>query len=195
MTRAWRWVNAVTRQIDDVDFWWLITDYIKNNFPTTWSSQEMAKPIEKRHLLAKDIGWGISGNNFKASKKQATFIITHNNSPQRTRWIGGTRRTILQFVVTEFTFRHKTKSNTDMYNNPPWRFMATKNIFEHMLSANSEVFKENFGIVFVANPSVIQDGKNFGNFGLFQTPMNLIVDNNEWKYVLLWQMKILEDLT
>src|SRR5687768_2655731 len=161
--REWKWVNALTGEVMTVDLWWLILDKIYNNYPETWSAEEELKPINKRHLLRNEIAWGISDNNFDSANKTATFNVTHNNSPQRTRWIGGTRRRILQFVITEFAYKWVTGSTTDTWKNPPWRFMATKPIFEHMLSANSEWLTDE-GVTFIANPSVIQDGKNFANF-------------------------------
>ena len=196
MSREWKWVNALTNEIMDVDLWWLILDKIHNNFPTTHSVEELAKPVGKRHLLRDEIAWGISDNNFDSAGKTATFNVTHNNSPQRTRWIGGTRRRILQFVITEFAYKWVTGSTTDTWKNPPWRFMATKPIFEQMMSANSEWLYD-IGVTFIANPSVIQDGKNFANFSLgnnFAAGTQFFMDNNKWKNVLLWQLEILEDL-
>lgn len=196
-SRDWIWVNAITQEIDDIDWWWLIMDKIHDNYPTAWDARQLAKPIEKRCLLRNEITWGVSAQNFEAANAQAAFNVTHNNSPQRMRWIGGGRREILQFVITEFSYAHIEDSVTDTYEKPPWRYMATKPIIEHMLSTNSQWMKD-LGIAFIANPSVVQDGKNFGNFGLvnnFQAPINMFVDNNMWKYVLLWQIKILEDLT
>lgn len=195
-SREWKWVNAITREIDDTDWWWLIMDKIYQNYPTTWDARQLAKPIEKRCLLRDEIVWGVSAQNFEAAQGQAAFNVTHNNSPQRTREIGGARRNILQFVITEFSYAHIEEGVTDTWEQPPWRYMATKPIIEHMLSTNSQWMKD-LGIAFIANPSVVQDGKNFGNFGLvnnFQAPINMFVDNNMWKYVLLWQIKIIEDL-
>ena len=196
MSREWKWVNALTGEIMTVDLWWLILDKIYNNFPTVHSAEELAKPANKRHLLRSEIAFGISDNNFDAAGKTATFNVTHNNSPQRTRWIGGTRRRILQFVITEFAYKWTTGSTTDTWQNPPWRFMATKPLFEHLLSANSEWLYD-IGVTFIANPSVIQDGKNFANFSLgnnFAAGTQFFMDNNKWKNVLLWQLEILEDL-
>jgi len=196
-SREWRWVNAITREIDEVDWWWLIMNKIKENYPTTWDAYQLSKPEEKRCLLHDEITWGVSAQNFEAAQGQAAFNVTHNNSPQRQRWIGGARRDILQFVITEFSYAHIEESVTDTWEKPPWRYMATKPIFEHMLSTNAQ-WMSDLGIAFIANPSVVQDGKNFGNFGLvnnFQAPINMFVDNNMWKYVLLWQIKIIEDLT
>jgi hypothetical protein len=196
-SREWRWVNAITREIDEVDWWWLIMNKIQENYPTTWDAHQLSKPLEKRCLLKDEITWGVSAQNFEAAQGQAAFNVTHNNSPQRQRWIGGARRDILQFVITEFSYAHTEVSVTDTWKEPPWRYMATKPIFEHMLSTNSQWMRD-LGIAFIANPSVVQDGKNFGNFGLvnnFQAPINMFVDNNMWKHVLLWQIKIIEDLT
>lgn len=195
-SREWKWVNAVTREIVDVDWWWLILDKIKSEFPTTWSAEELAKPDYKRHFLRDEIFWGVSDNNFDAANKQATFNVTHNNSPQKSRWIGGTRRRSYQFLITEFAVRHISDSTTDVWEKPPWRFMATKNIFENMLSTNSEWLRS-IGITFIASPSTIQDGKNFANFSLgnnFAAGTQFFMDNNKWKHVLLWQLEILEDL-
>jgi len=175
----------------------MIIDKIRNNYPTDWDPMELLKPEDQRYLLQEEIGWGISDNNFESAQTDATFNVTHNNSPQRMREIGGGRRKYFQFVITEFSYRHTVGSVTDTWSNPPWRYMATKPIFEHMLSANSEWLTD-IGINFIANPSVVQDGKNFGNFGLvnnFTAPINMFMDNNTWKYVLLWQMEIIEDLT
>ena len=195
-SREWRWVNAITREIDIVDWWWLILDKIQQSFPTTWSPEEAAKPSNKRHLLEHEIAWGVSDNNFDAANKQAAFNVTHNNSPQKARWIGGTRRRSYQFLITEFSFRHISNSTTDVWKNPPWRFMATKPIFEHLMGTNSEWLKS-IGINFIAAPSTIQDGKNFANFSLgnnFAAGTQFFMDNNKWKHVLLWQLEILEDL-
>lgn len=196
MTREWKWVNAITGKIDDVDWWWQIMDKIQKNYPTEWDANELLKDEDKRYLLEEEITWGISAQNFQYGQGQATFNVTHNNSPQRKRWIGGGRRESLQFVITEFAYAHIEDSRTDTWEKPPWRYMATKHIFEHMMSANSKWMFDD-GVAFIANPSVVQDGKNFGNFGLvnnFQAPVNMFVDNNMWKYVLLWQIKIIEDL-
>lgn len=197
MTRAWKWVNARTGTIIDVDLWWLILDKIKNNYPTAWDAQELLKPLDRRYLLRNEIGWGYSDQNFEEANLAATFNVTHNNSPQRSRWVGGGRRRILQFVITEFSYKHDATASSDTYSAPPYRYMATKNIFENMLSTNS-LWLTDIGVNFIAEPSVVQDGKNFGNFGLvnnFQAPINLFSDNFKWRYVLLWQMEILEDLT
>lgn len=202
LNREWKWKNATANKIVDVDFWWLIMDKIQQNYPTSWDANELLKPIEKRYLLnnadpaLSEITWGVSAQNFDAANGQAAFNVTHNNSPQRMREIGGARRHVLQFVITEFTYAHTEGSVTDTYYEPPWRYMATKNIFENMLSTNPKWLWDE-GIEFIANPSVVQDGKNFGNFGLvnnFQAPINMFVDNNIWKHVLLWQVKIIEDL-
>ncbi len=196
LNREWKWKNATADKIIDVDFWWLIMDKIKQNFPTTHSASELLKDADKRHLLHDEITWGVSAQNFDAANGQAAFNVTHNNSPQRMREIGGARRHVLQFVITEFTYAHTEESVTDTWEKPPWRYMATKNIFENMLSTNPKWLWDE-GIEFIANPSVVQDGKNFGNFGLvnnFQAPINMFVDNNMWKHVLLWQVKIIEDL-
>lgn len=196
LDREWKWVNAVTHNIEYVDLWWIILNKIRNNYPTTWDANELLKPENRRYLLKDDIAWGVSDNNFEAAGKIATFNVTHNNSPQRMRWIGGARRRILQFVITEFAYKWVQGSTTDVFDNPPWRFMATKNIFEHLMSANSEWLLDE-GVTFIANPSVIQDGKNFANFSLgnnFAAGTQFFMDNNKWKNVLLWQLEILEDL-
>lgn len=195
-SREWRWVNAITRDIEDVDTWWTVLDKIKTNYPTTWSAEELLKPEEKRHLLADEIAWGTSDNNFDATNKQAAFNVTHNNSPQEFKWIGGTRKRLYQFMITEFSFRHITGSTTDVWSNPPWRFFPTKRIFKDMLSANSKWLWDE-GVSFIAAPSTIQDGKNFANFSLgnnFAAGTQFFMDNNKWKHVLLWQLEILEDL-
>lgn len=195
-SREWKWVNAVTRNVEYVDLWYKILHKIYDNFPTTWSAEELAKPENERHLLRNEIGWGISDNNFESAGTIATFNVTHNNSPQRTRWIGGTRRRILQFVITEFAYKWVQGSTTDVFQNPPFRWMATKHIFEHLMSANSEWLMDE-GVTFIANPSVIQDGKNFANFSLgnnFAAGTQFFMDNNKWKHVLLWQLEVLEDL-
>lgn len=195
-SREWKWVNAVTRNVESVDLWWTILKKIYDNYPTTHSAEELLKPANKRHLLRDEIAWGTSDNNFEAAGKIATFNVTHNNSPQRMRWIGGTRRRILQFVITEFAYKWVNGSTTDVFENPPWQFMATKPIFEHLMSANSEWLMDE-GVTFIANPSVIQDGKNFANFSLgnnFAAGTQFFMDNNKWKNVLLWQLEILEDL-
>lgn len=194
--REWRWVNAITREYDTVDWWWLILDKIKSEFPTTHSAAELAKPAEKRHLLANEIFWGVSDNNFDASNMTAAFNVTHNNSPQKARWIGGTRRRSYQFLITEFSYKWVTGSTTDVWSNPPWRFMATKPIFENLMSTNGRWLK-NMGIAFIGSPSTIQDGKNFANFSLgnnFAAGTQFFMDNNKWKHVLLYQLEILEDL-
>ena len=197
MSREWKWVNAITRERDWIDWSWIIMDYIKTNFPTTHDATELAKPVNKRHLLHDDIAWGVSDNNFQSGGKVATFNVTHNNSPQKVRIPGGARRNVLQFVITEFAYLWVSGSTTDTWENPPWQFMATKGIFENMLSANSEVLYDQ-GIRFIANPSTIQDGKNFANFSLgnnFAAGTQFFMDNNKWKNVLLWQLQIIEDLT
>lgn len=196
MTREWKWVNAVTRNVEYVDLWYKILIKIRDNFPTSYSAEELAKPADRRHLLRNEIAWGISDNNFQSAGTIAAFNVTHNNSPQRTRWIGGTRRRILQFVITEFSYLWVQGSTTDVSENPPWRWMATKHIFEHLMSANSEWLMDE-GVTFIANPSVIQDGKNFANFSLgnnFAAGTQFFMDNNKWKHVLLWQLEVLEDL-
>lgn len=195
-SREWKWVNTATGQIEYVDLWYKILHKIKDNFPTTWSASEQLKPENRRHLLRDEIAWGISDNNFQSGGRIATFNVTHNNSPQRQRWIGGTRRRILQFVITEFAYLWVDGSTTDVSENPPWRWMATKHIFEHLMSANSEWLMPE-GVTFIANPSVIQDGKNFANFSLgnnFAAGTQFFMDNNKWKHVLLWQLEVLEDL-
>jgi hypothetical protein len=196
VNREWKWVNAVTRNVEYVDLWWTILNKIYTNFPQTHSAEELLKPANKRHLLRNEIFWGVSDNNFEAGGSLATFNVSHNNSPQRMRWIGGTRRRILQFVITEFAYKWVQGSTTDVWENPPWRFMATKHIFEHLMSANSEWLLDE-GVTFIANPSVIQDGKNFANFSLGGNEFagtQFFMDNNKWKYVLLWQLEVLEDL-
>jgi hypothetical protein len=125
-SREWKWVNAVTREVSDIDWWWLIMDKIQSEFPTTWSAEEELKPIEKRHLLRDEIVFGVSDNNFDAVNKTASFNVTHNNSPQKTRWIGGTRRRSYQFLITEFAYKWVAKSTVDAWRDPPWRFFATK---------------------------------------------------------------------
>lgn len=195
-SREWKWVNAITREEQFVDTWWLVLDKIKSNYPTTWSAEEELKPIEKRHLLAADIAWGTSDNNFDAANSQAAFNVTHNNSPQEAKWIGGTRKRMYQFMITEFSYRHTAESTTDVWSNPPWAFMATKKIFKDMLSTNPKWLWD-IGVAFIAAPSTIQDGKNFANFSLgnnFAAGTQFFMDNNKWKHVLLWQLEILEDL-
>jgi hypothetical protein len=195
-SREWKWVNAVTREVSDIDWWWLILDKIQSEFPTTWSAEEELKPIEKRHLLRDEIIFGVSDNNFDAINATASFNVTHNNSPQKTRWIGGTRRRSYQFLITEFAYKWVAKSTVDAWQAPPWRFFATKPIFEHMMSTNSQWLRD-IGITFIASPSTIQDGKNFANFSLgnnFAAGTQFFMDNNKWKHVLLWQLEILEDL-
>ena len=200
--REWRWVNAITRNIEDVDIWWTVLDKVKNAYPTEWDANELLKPPEKRYLLSNadpalsEIAWGVSDNNFDAANKQAAFNVTHNNSPQEVRWIGGTRKRMYQFMITEFSYRHITGSTTDVYSNPPWRFMATKRIFKDLLSANSKWLWDE-GVNHIGSPSTIQDGKNFANFSLgnnFAAGTQFFMDNNKWKHVLLWQLEILEDL-
>lgn len=195
-SREWKWVNAITRDEEFIDTWWLVLDKIKEHFPTTYSAEELLKPANKRHFLHDEIAWGTSDNNFDATNKQAAFNVTHNNSPQEKKWIGGTRKTLYQFMITEFSVRHITGSTTDVWSNPPWRFMATKKIFKDMLSTNSEWLKD-IGVNFIAAPSTIQDGKNFANFSLgnnFAAGTQFFMDNNKWKHVLLWQLEILDDL-
>ena len=195
-SREWRWVNAITRNVEWKDWWYIILDHIYNNYPTTHDANELLKPANQRYLLRDEIGWGISDNNFDSANKIATFNVTHNNSPQKTRIPGGARRNVLQFVITEFAYKWIQESTTDVYYAPPWQFMATKGIFENMLSANSEVLYDK-GIRFIANPSTIQDGKNFANFSLgsnFAAGTQFFMDNNKWKNVLLWQLQIIEDL-
>lgn len=194
--REWKWINAITREEEEVDIWWTVLDKVKSNFPTTHSVEELAKPANKRHLLHDEIAWGTSDNNFDATNKQAAFNVTHNNSPQEAKWIGGTRKRMYQFMITEFSFRHISGSTTDVWSNPPWRFMATKKIFKDMLSANPKWLWDE-GVTKIAAPSTIQDGKNFANFSLgnnFAAGTQFFMDNNKWKHVLLWQLEILEDL-
>ncbi|MFI5407054.1 MAG: hypothetical protein ACHQ1D_11150 [Nitrososphaerales archaeon] len=195
-SREWKWVNAITREVMDVDLWWLIMDKIYQNYPTTWSAEEQLKPLDKRHLLRDEIKFGISDNNFDSAGSTATFNVTHNNSPQKARWIGGARRRSYQFVITEFAYKWVAKSTTDTFQAPPWRFMATKPIFEHLMSTNSRWLWD-YGVNFIAAPSTIQDGKNFANFSLgnnFAAGTQFFMDNNKWKNVLLWQLEVLEDL-
>ena len=196
ITREWKWVNAITREVMDVDLWWLIMDKIKSEFPTTHSASELAKPANKRHLLRDEIVFGVSDNNFDSANSTATFNVTHNNSPQKARWIGGTRRRSYQFLITEFAYKWVQGSTTDTWTNPPWRFFATKPIFEHLMSTNSRWLWD-MGVTFIAAPSTIQDGKNFANFSLgnnFAAGTQFFMDNNKWKHVLLWQLEVLEDL-
>ena len=83
ITREWKWINAITREVMDVDLWWLIMDKIQASYPTEWSAEELLKPPEKRHLLRDEIIFGVSDNNFDATNKTASFNVTHNNSPQK----------------------------------------------------------------------------------------------------------------
>jgi len=195
-SREWKWVNAITREEQFVDTWWLVLDKIQANYPTTWSAEELAKPAEKRHLLRDEIVFGVSDNNFDSANSTATFNVTHNNSPQEGKWIGGTRKRLYQFMITEFAYKWVTGSTTDVWKNPPWRWMATKKIFKDMLSTNPKWLWD-IGVSFIAAPSTIQDGKNFANFSLgnnFAAGTQFFMDNNKWKHVLLWQLEILEDL-
>lgn len=193
-----KWVNTVTGKMEFIDPWFKVIKYLEENYPEDWIEPEHAIPIvpddptSLPYLLRDEITWGVDDQNFDGSEGMAAVSVTHNNSPQIQRWIGGGRRVRKQFMFIKLTYRHGTGDPFNPYRNPPYAFMGTKTILESILSANPKALFDQ-GITFIQSPSIIQDGKNFGNFGLvnnFQTPMNLYQDNYIYKYFLLYLIEI-----
>lgn len=193
-----RWINTATGKREYIDPWYKIIKFLEEHYPEDWIDPADADPIvpddptSLPYLLRDEIAWGIDDQNVEAGEAMAAVSISHNNSPQIQRWIGGGRRTMKQFIFVKLTYRHTTGDPYNTYANPPWAFMGTKKILEGILSANSRALLDQ-GITFIQSPSIIQDGKNFGNFGLvnnFQTPMNLYQDNYIYKYFLLFLVEI-----
>lgn len=98
----------------------------------------------------------------------------------------------------EMSYRHGTDSGsvTDTYSNPPLRYMRTKKKLGDILTSNYQLLWDR-GVTRVHQPSVIQDGKSFGNFGMMNaitTPINMFSDNQKWKWILLFMLEVEEDL-
>ena len=193
-----KWINTVTGKMEYIDPWYKVISYLENQYPADWIVPADANPIVPTdpttlpYLLRDDIAWGMDDQNFDAAEEIAAVSVSHNNSPQIQRWIGGGRRVRKQFMFIKLTYRHGVGDPFNPYANPPYAFMGTKAILESILSANPKALFDQ-GITFIQSPSIIQDGKNFGNFGLvnnFQTPMNLYQDNYIYKYFLLYLIEI-----
>lgn len=186
--RQWRWWNTATGQFEEMDEWWVMLDAVRNAYPATWEKPEHATMDPRPYLLRHQIGWGFSDTNFDYANKICSISFATNNSPQPEYIaLGGGRRMRKVFIMMEMAYRHVDGSKTDTYNNPPRTWIGTKRRIENIISANN-TWLQSRGITYVAQPSVIQDGKMFGNFGMINsitTPINMFTDNNKWKYILL----------
>lgn len=191
----WRWDAATTGEPIYVDQWWHMIDKAKSLYPNTYLTPE--DEATKGHLLRDEIKWGISDTNKDFANAPCTVNFAGNNSPQFDMWVGGRRRERKEFVIMEMSYRFGTGSITDTYKNPPLQYMKTKKILGDVLTSNYQLLWDRGGTR-IHQPSVIQDGKSFGNFGMMNaitTPINMFSDNQKWKYILLFMIEILEDLT
>src|SRR4028118_137657 len=155
----WRWDAATTGEPMYVDEWWHMIDVVRSKYPNTYANATEAEL--RPYLLRDDIKWGISDTNKDMAQGGCTVNIAGNNSPQYKMWLGGRRRERKAFVIMEMSYRHGTGSVTDTYENPPLQYMATKKKLSDIMTSDYRLLWGR-GVTRVHQPSVIQDGKNFG---------------------------------
>lgn len=191
----WEWFSVEKKSgehfiIEDEPL--LILNKLEERYPNTYPNIS----FKDKYLLRDEIGFGYTEASAEAAgKKQAYVNVNLNNSPPAYVYLGGRRRTRKQYFIVEMTFIH-TGNTSDLQTARPKTFNGTKKKLENILSTNPRILKPD-GITMIKQPTVLQDGKSFGNFGIlnnFQAPMNIEQDDSKWRYVLLFMMELDEIL-
>ena len=170
----------------------LLLNKLEERYPNTYPNIS----YRDKYLLRDEIKFGYTEQSLEAKgDAQAVVNVNLNNSPPAFVYLGGRRRTRKQYFIMEMTFIH-TGNTSDLLTARPKTFNGTKKKLENIFSTNPRILKPE-GITMIKQPTVLQDGKSFGNFGIlnnFQAPMNIEQDDSKWRYVLLYMMEIDEIL-
>jgi hypothetical protein len=190
------WVSPITGKPMEEE-WHIVLEYLEANYPTAYTDPQDI--IDRPFLLHDEIAWGVSDPLFDAGQGMGVVSVNNNNSPPFEVWLGGRVRTRPVYVQVEFSYRSYTEgSNTDLLSNPQRLFNRTKRKLESMLTSNPYILK-NKGISYInRNPTPVQDGRMFTNFGMVGTLqpafLETLQDILKWRYITLYKMEIIEKL-
>src|SRR4028119_1624136 len=162
----WQWVSPVTHEPVEEE-WHLILDDLENRYPTSYENPADSS----KYLLHNEIAWGYSDPMFEAAQASGIVGANNNNSPPFRIELGGRLRTRSVYVQVEFSYRNfeNEGSNTDTLTYPQTIFNGTKRKIESILTSNPRRL-QNKGLSWIhGNPSVVQDGRMFTNFGMVGT--------------------------
>ena len=193
------WVSVETGERVKEE-WHIILRYLYDNYPDTYEDPTHNLSFEDNpFLLHREIAFGVSDAAFDAANESATISVNNNNSPNFYVMLGGRVRIRTVYVQVEFNYRSKAEgSNIDMLNNGQELFSGTKRKIESMLTSNPYVLKSQ-GLTWInPNPSVLQDGRMFTNFGMVGTLqpefLETLQDFSKWRYILLFAVEVTEKL-
>ncbi len=192
----YEWVSPQTGEPVEEE-WHIILEYLYNNYPNVYT-----KPIDianKPYLLRDEIAWGVSDPQFDAGQGNGVVSVNNNNSPNFRVELGGRVRNRYIYVQVEFNYRSFTEgSNTDLLTNAQKIFNRTKRKIADLLTWSPHVLF-NKGLTYInTEPTVVQDGRAFTNFGMVGTLqpafLETLQDNNKWRYILLFMVESREKL-
>ncbi len=192
----YEWVSTSTNEPVEEE-WHIVLQYLYDNYPTAY-----IKPSDitnKPYLLSHEIAWGVSDPMFDAGQGMGTVSVNNNNSPNFHTMIGGRLRIRPVYVQVEFNYRSFTEgSNTDLLTNGQRLFNHTKRKINSLLTWNPHVMEDR-GLTFVnTQPTVVQDGRMFTNFGMVGTLqpafLETLQDDFKWRYILLLAVDVWEKL-
>lgn len=190
------WVSTITGEVVGEE-WHAVLEALEANYPTAYDNPQ--DEIDKPYLLKDELAWGISETMFDAAQEMGAVSANNNNSPNFRVWYGGRVRTRPVYVQVEFSYRSTLEgSNTDLLTNRQGIFNRTKRKLEAIITGNPHLL-ENRGITWInRNPTVIQDGRAFTNFGMVGTLqpafLETLQDNYKWRYIVLYMLEIDEKL-
>ena len=161
------WVSTITGEVVEEE-WHSVLAALEANYPSTYDNPQ--DEIDRPYLLKDDIAWGTSETMFDAGQEMGAVSANNNNSPNFYNWYGGRVRTRPVYVQVEFSYRSTLEgSNTDLLTNKQGIFNRTKRKLEAIMTSNPRRL-QNKGITWIErNPTIIQDGRAFTNFGMVGT--------------------------
>jgi hypothetical protein len=192
----YEWVSPQTGKPVDEE-WHIILKYMYDNYPTAYTKPQDI--IDKPFLLRDEIAWGVSDPMFDAAEGSGTVSVNNNNSPNFRVELAGRVRTRYIYVQVEFNYRSFSEgSNTDLLTNGQTIFNRTKRKIEGLLTWNPKILL-NQGLTFInTQPTVVQDGRMFTNFGMVGTLqpafLETLQDDSKWRYILLFNVESREML-
>lgn len=186
----WLWVSPQTGKPVKEE-WHLILDDLKTRYPRTLDPNFGYMDFD-------EIAWNYSDPTFDAGQAPAVISANNNNSPPFRVELGGRVRTRPVYVQVEFSIRSLERYETGYDYNPQSIFNNTKRLVESLLTANPRRLF-NSGLTWIhPEPSIVQDGRMFTNFGMVGTLqpafLETLQDENKWRYILLLSVDVREQM-
>ena len=193
----WRWVSPQTNKPVEEEWHIVLEQGLYDHFPTAYANPQ--EETDKPYLLRDEIAFGVTDADFLAGNEIGIISCVNNNSPPYRVWLGGRVRTRKVYVQVEFSYRSTLDgSNRDLLSNKQPIFNQTKRIIDSIMSSNPRLLFD-YGLTYInTNPSVIQDGRAFTNFGMTGTLqpqfLQTLQDDYKWRYIQLYLIEITEML-